>query len=96
MTSLRHEAENPENNWMDGKPNFLGCIDEKNHLYLFTSAGFSEMSEPLPIRQAYQMLKAVNLTKSSHRNRCQKWINGKREFFYAIKQEIMTYLDNEP
>ncbi|OAV34506.1 putative inner membrane protein [Moraxella catarrhalis] len=96
MASLRHEAENLENNWTDGKPNFLGFIDEKNRLYLFTSAGFSEVSEPLPIRQAYQMLKAVNLTTANHRQQYQKKVNGKKRLFYAIKDEILTFLDNEP
>lgn len=97
MANLRTDTYGDmANNWTDGKANFLGCIDEKNNLYLFTRAGFGEMSEPLPTRQAYQMLKAVNLTKANHRNQYKKMINGENHLFYAIKQEIMAYLDDEP
>lgn len=96
MVNLKTETF-AENNKTDGKANLLGFIDvQKNGtLYLFTGAGFDEMSEPLPPKQAFNMLSGVNLTRTNHRQKHQKFINGKRQLFYAVKDEILTFLDNE-
>ena len=93
MVNLKTEAFNMENNWTDGKANLLAYIDDE--LYLFTKSGMTEVSEPLPIKTAFKMLSEVNLTRANHRQKYQKSINGKRQLFYAVKDEILTFLDNE-
>lgn len=93
MVNLKTEAYNLDNNYTDGKANLLGYIDDD--LYLFTKDGLTEMSNPLSHKTAFKMLSEVELTRTSHRQQYQKKINGKRQLFYAIKDEILTFLDDE-
>lgn len=91
MANIKAGDYNPKENWAYGKANLLGYID--GDLYLFTSAGFAEVSEPLPPKQAFKMLQELGMTKSNHRQKYQKFVNGKKWLFYAIKDEIMTFLE---
>lgn len=93
MINLRHETHGGKSCWTNGKANLLGYIDDK--YYLFTNAGMAEVSHPLPTKQAYNMLKNVHLTHANHRSKFKKMINGENGLFYAIKREIMSFLDGE-
>ncbi|UXZ05547.1 DUF927 domain-containing protein [Moraxella nasicaprae] len=92
MTNLQQTVA-LNDSFADGKPNLLGYIDKG--LYLFTSSGFSEIANPLNKVQAINILQKVDLTKANHRKKYKKQINGKPQLFYAIKEQILTFLDDE-